>query len=319
MRLIITTILLAALGYAGYWHVGARALDTGTAEFIAEMPTLEVDGHHVNGFPYRFQLRLEGPRLLDRAGRTVWQVSELDIHALSYRPHHAIAVFPEQQTLQLGLTPALLTSPDARASIVSRAAQGPLDLARANLVLDQPSLQIDAHQHRADSLRAALRHLEKASYGFALELHGLQPDPGLLRLLDPQQSLPPMIARMGIRGELGLDHPVSLAQPENTLRRIGLEEITLDWGDLQLEGTGQLQLAPTGTLDGAVTLTISGWEGALELLAATGNFAPDAVQMIAAMLNGMTDPATGALNVTLTLRESLVFLGPLVLGQLPRL
>ena len=319
MRLILATIVLAAIGYGTYWHISARGLEQEIAATLDRNPDISVADYDLGGFPHRFDLTLDAPRLRLPERGLEWHGPVLNIHALSYQPHHVIAVFPPEQMLWLNGQEWTLRSPDARASLVmDRNRSGILD--RANLVFDTPEFTRLSELHKADSLRASVtRSDDTADYDVALELSGYRPDEGVMSALDPNRSLPPMLARSRALATLRFDSPLQPGMPAPDLIDITITEMDIIWGDIAVQASGRLQPDVAGTLSGQLDLRITRWDQVLDLLVAAGVMAPDAAQMAQMLLTSLSDRDSGQLDLPLQVRQSVMSFGPVALGMLPRL
>ncbi|MGP9790226.1 DUF2125 domain-containing protein [Roseinatronobacter sp. NSM] len=318
MRVLLATVVLAALGYGAYWHIAARSLDAQITATLAHGQAINVADYTLGGFPHRFDVTLNAPRLHLPNTTVTWQGDVLNIHALSYQPHHVIAVFPAQQNVTLLRKDWVVRSPDARASLVAAPMRGGA-LDRANLVFDAPEFTQDMQVHRADSLRAGLTHISDAQYQLALDLPGLRPDPAVRAALGDTDTLPPLLARSRIMATLEFDAPLQVNRPLPAVQDINVTDAEIIWGEIGLQVTGRLQPDLDGTLSGQLDLHITNWDQGLALLVAGGLIDSDAVQMAHMMLTAMSDRETGQLQVPVQVRQSVMSLGPLVLGQLPRL
>lgn len=319
MRLILATIVLAAIGYGTYWHISARGLEQEIAATLDRNPHISVADYDLGGFPHRFDLTLDAPRLRLPERGLEWHGPVLNIHALSYQPHHVIAVFPPEQMLWLNGQEWTLRSPDARASVVmDRNRSGILD--RANLVFDTPEFTRLSELHKADSLRASVtRSDDTADYDVALELSGYRPDEGVMSALDPNRSLPPMLARSRALATLRFDSPLQPGMPAPDLIDITITEMDIIWGDIAVQASGRLQPDVAGTLSGQLDLRITRWDQVLDLLVAAEVMAPDAAQMAQMLLTSLSDRDSGQLDLPLRVRQSVMSFGPVALGMLPRL
>ncbi|WP_439563327.1 DUF2125 domain-containing protein [Roseinatronobacter sp.] len=319
MRLILATIVLAAIGYGTYWHISARGLEQEIAATLDRNPHISVADYDLGGFPHRFDLTLDAPRLRLPERGLEWHGPVLNIHALSYQPHHVIAVFPPEQMLWLNGQEWTLRSPDARASVVmDRNRSGILD--RANLVFDTPEFTRLSELHKADSLRASVtRSNDTADYDVALELSGYRPDEGVMSALDPNRSLPPMLARSRALATLRFDSPLQPGMAAPDLIDITITEMDIIWGDIAVQASGRLQPDVAGTLSGQLDLRITRWDQVLDLLVAAEVMAPDAAQMAQMLLTSLSDRDSGQLDLPLRVRQSVMSFGPVALGMLPRL
>ena len=314
MRVIVGSIVAAVLIWSGYWAFAAHGMRSQIESAVVANPDIAVGEWQLGGFPYRFELDARDVAFVTPDGAHGWQGPRVALTALAYQPQHMIATFPAQSRLRvLGLEMDLGLG-EGRASVIVQPGLR-LDLDRANLALDQISLGALGLTHRADALRVALR-ADGAALDVGLEATAIAPD---ALILPKGEVLPAMIARAGLDARLTLSAPVAFAAPSPHVTQIDLRQIVLDWGDLQVTGTGSLRPDGPGTFGGDVTLSVENWPKLLGLLTASGALEPDMLGMAQMMLAGMADPATGRLDLALSLRASQVFLGPFPLGSFQRL
>jgi hypothetical protein len=83
-------LLLLALGYSAYWYLVANRIDAelerlNRSEAIPGV-TLAFAEKRVGGFPFRFDITLEGVTLASTAdnGATAWRAERIALHAMSY-------------------------------------------------------------------------------------------------------------------------------------------------------------------------------------------------------------------------------------------
>ncbi|MFN4058153.1 MAG: DUF2125 domain-containing protein [Roseinatronobacter sp.] len=314
MRVIVGSIVAAALIWSGYWAFAAHGVRAQIESAVAANPDISVGDWQLGGFPYRFELDAREVAFVTPDGAHGWQGPRVALTALAYKPQHLIATFPAESRLRvLGLDMDLGLG-EGRASVIVQPGLR-LDLDRANLALDQVALKALGLTHSADALRLALR-ADGAALDVALEVTAITPD---ALILPVSEVLPAMIGRFGLDAQLTLSAPVALAAPSPNLTEITLRAIVLDWGDLKLSGTGTLRPDGPGTFGGDVALSVQNWPKLLGLLTASGALEPEMLGMAQMMLAGMADPATGGLTLPLSLRASQVFLGPFPLGSFQRL
>lgn len=314
MRLIVGSVIALALIWSGYWAYAAQGLRSQIESAVAANPDMRVGDWQLGGFPYRFELDARDVAFVTPDGAHGWQGPRVALTALAYQPQHMIATFPAQSRLRvLGLDMDLALD-EGRASVIVQPGLR-LDLERANLALDRISLGALGLTHRADSLRVAL-DADGTALDLGIEALSITPD---ALILPKGDVLPALIARAGLDARLTLSAPVALAASSPQVSQIDLRQIVLDWGDLKLTGTGTLRPDGPGTFGGDVTLSVENWPKLLGLLTASGALDPDMLGMAQMMLAGMADPATGRLDLALSLRASQVFLGPFPLGSFQRL
>ena len=101
MRLLLAVIVIAALGWSAYWVIGQRGLEQGLADWFearrAEGWVAETSDLRVRGFPNRFDTGFSDLLLADPETGLAWEAPYFQLSALSYRPNHVIAVWPEEQ------------------------------------------------------------------------------------------------------------------------------------------------------------------------------------------------------------------------------
>ncbi len=119
MRILIALVLIAAVGWSGYWFYGARSLHRAIRAEIAELRSdgisVETDDISVTGFPNQFDTTFTTPRLAWPSG-VVWSAPFLQIFALSYRPNQIIVALPPRQSLSGPFGEAVIENGRARAS-----------------------------------------------------------------------------------------------------------------------------------------------------------------------------------------------------------
>ena len=335
MRVIIATVLAAAIGYGGYWWAAARLIDTRLAATLTQPAGLpggaRAQGVTVGGFPYRFDVTLTAPELL--SPDLHWTSPDLRVQALSYRPHHLIATFAPGQRLRIGGTQWDITQDSLQASLVTRPDAGlqslldgtipRLGVLRGNLAGTGLTLHSDTGSAQIETLRAALREGQTdtgaPAQDLAVEAFNITPTAALRDALDPDATLPPMIARAALQGRAQLAAPLALPGPAPQLDALTLDQIALDWGAFQITGSAALAQDSGAGLDGTITLQISDWPRLLRALVTTGAIGADIAPMAQMMLTGMADPATGRMTLPLVVRGSVASLGPVALFRLPAL
>ncbi|MBC7156360.1 MAG: DUF2125 domain-containing protein, partial [Rhodobacteraceae bacterium] len=275
--------------------------------------------------PNRVDLTLSDVTLSAPAAGHGWQAPFVQIFALSYRPHHLIAVWPHAQRLTLAGRAMTLASEDLRASLVVAPAPA-LPLERARLVGAGLALRAEgaADGVAAEVLRLALDRREDGDYHLGAEVQTLDPGPRLAAA-GAAAGLPARLARLRLAAGVTLDRTLDRhagAEPPR-LAGVTIEAAEIAWGALRLSAQGRVAIGPDGRPDGRVEIDIAGWRALPPLAVAAGLIAPARADTFAAMLAvlaGGPDAAPDApARLPLVFAAGRMSLGPFPLGPAPRL
>lgn len=326
MRLVLGLVAAGAVFYSGYWYVGSRALTAGTETAFAEMHAAGLGGYGalgLGGFPGRFDLTVTEPELTSADGAFRWSAPEIQLYALSYRPHHVIAVLPPAMTLRVGREEIAVTSDDLRASAVV-GIDTSLPLKRAQSVGKSVTLRSDrGWSATAGELRLAVREgTDATEQEIGAELIGLSLSGLPAALFGPGGLLPAEGERARLDAVLSLDRPLDRFAPEDGLRVIGadLRALELDWGPVRLSGNGQVEITPSGYPEGRIELGIRNWRAALPVATALGLVRPEIAPTVENMLEQLALAGGDAekLDLPLVFAGGRMSLGPVPLGPAPR-
>lgn len=331
MRIVLAGIALLAIVWGGYWFVGARAVESNTTAWFDAQRGGAITASHagiaVGGFPNRFDLKVTEPLVYDSSSRSGWQAPEIELYALSYRPNHLIAVWPDTQRLQLNGEMLDISSDDLRASLVLRAGTA-LELDRVTLVGSDLGLRSDmGWQTGAETLRVASRKVgdDPAVHDIAIELTRLTPDPSWRAEVDPRGSQPELIDGLRLDARVVFDAPLnrhlaSRATPPQPTE-IELRDLRLTWGTLMLRGEGRLEIDAAGRPEGTVTLEAENWRAMLDLAVAADLLHPDAAETWSRGLQVLEDHGgrESVLEAPLHFTDGQMRLGALPLGPAPLL
>lgn len=330
MRALLAIILVAAGLWAGYWVIGSRAtlsafetwLDARRAEgWVAETGSLDVQG-----FPNRFDVVFEDLILADPATGLAWEAPRFQIDALSYRPNHVIAIWPDQQRIATPQEKFRIESRDMRASLVM-APDAALAPERMTLTADFLRVTPETRPEETTALSTlslAAERQEGTTYRLGLRAEGLTLAARTRTRLDPEGRLPDRISGFSTDLVATFDKPwdrtaIEQARPQPTNLRVRLAEGR--WGDLLLQAAGEVDVTPEGWPEGEITLKARNWREIVSILRSAGALPESLASSVESGLGMMArlkgNPDT--LDIPLGFGGGRMWLGPVPLGPAPRL
>lgn len=326
MRRLLWLTIAGAVLYGGYWAVASRAVLRGAEAALGAMKAegiADYAGLSLAGFPSRFDMTIDRPALASRDGWLGWSAPFLQLFALSYRPNHVIAVWPDEQTVTLGPETVVVTADDLRASAVFGASAAlPLDHAQA--VGRGMTLRSRTGWGLGISeLRAAIRTRDAAAnrHDIATDMTGLAAEGALASVAATLAGKPDAAGWVQLDTTATFDRPLDRSAAAEAVRMMRLEvnraQVTL--GRFDLSGTGELAIGIDGVPEGRIDLHMGGWQGLPDALAGLGLVSPEVAPTLRNAMAAMAaaDPA-GRLALPLVLTGGMMSLGPVPLGPAPR-
>jgi len=324
MRALLLAAASAAALYAGYWFVGSRLVLDATETALDEIRAAGAgDYAHVGlrGFPSRFDITVDEPRLQSADGSVAWAAPFFQTFALSYRPNRIIAVWPDSQTFRLRNEEIALRTSDMRASAAFGFSTAvPLDH-MALIATDGDLTSTAGWSATFAKLRFATERAEgQHAHRIGLAVSDLKPQ---------VDGLPAAFTGPGVTASLLLDGIVAFDRPIDrhagrdglAVRTLSATALDLAWGPVSISGKGDLAVSPDGYPAGRIDLEITGWRELPALLVATGAIAPAVARPLEGMMQGIArssgDPEVLALP--LIFRAGRISLGPVPVGRAPRL
>lgn len=322
MKRLLVVIFLAGALWSGYWLLAQRGARAGVEAWFAALRAdgwqAQYDGFAVQGFPNRIDTHFSAPVLADPKTGLRWEAPWFQLAALSYKPNHIIAVWPQSQRLTTPAGTFEIASTDMRASLVMDPAPG-LPFLRSNFVAREVNVTGPDGTVSLQGLQLAAGRLDASGdgdgssrYRLAINADGLAP-PAALR-----GALPSVldVARVDLTVDFDrrwamtdLDRP--LPQP----RRISVTRAEARWGDLAIEIEGTLDIHADGFAFGDLTITLERPDKVLDLLRRSGLVALGQVDAAERWLGPVQSEAPRTL--TLGFRGPNLMLGPIVLGRAP--
>jgi hypothetical protein len=329
MRAVLIIVLIAAGLWGGYWFAGSRALEQSVTGWFAAQSgtglTAEQSGVEVTGFPNRFDLTVTSPRLTDQATGIGWSAPFAQVFAMTWKPWHVIATLPQEQMVTLPDQDILITSTLVQGSAVMEAGTD-LTLDRTTIVADGLALDSTAGWAvSATNARFATRRApdDATAHEVGVEITTFTPDAAFRMALQGQSDLPEQIDRMRIDARVDLSAPIDRHMGETRPEFLGLsvKDISLDWGNLLISGTGDITPAADGRAEGRIDVRVENWRELVPVLVASGLITPQVTETVtrAMELLAQQDGTPEVLDVPLVFQQGRMSLGPIPLGPAPLL
>ncbi len=330
MGRLIAGVLVVALAWMSWWAFGSSALDRALTAWVeerrAEGWAADVADIDVAGFPNRFDTTLSDVRLADPDTGVAWSASFLQLLALAYKPHQVIAVLPGEHRLSTPLQTFTFTHDQARGSVFMEPKPS-LPLERSTIIVD--ALEVASSLGWSATLEQGRFATEQVpartnAHRFGAELTGFRPPNATRTLLDPAGLLPQAVERLRLDATIGFNAPwdraaIETARPQ--IIDIDLSDLSAEWGTITFRAAGAITVDDRGTPSGEISIKAVDWRRLLELAVASGlvveTVAPTlerALEFLAA-LKGPSD----TIDADLTLRAGKVFLGPIPIGDAPKI
>lgn len=330
MRTLLTVVIAAAVIWSGFWFFSAQRREAGLADWIedrrAEGWVADYADLSVLGFPNRLDTTFTDLALADPETGLAWEMPRFQLLALVYKRQHVIAAWPKTQRLATPRQKIDLTSDSLHGSFVFVPGSD-WQLDRTSIVGEGLSLRSDAGWGMtADQVLLASRPAPGLENGRAVgaEATGLRLSADLMRLIEAAGVLPEVVDRVKIDARIAYDAPwdrqaIEARRPQITAIDLTLAEAR--WGDLALDAAGRLSVDEAGRASGEIALRAENWREMLRLGVASGSLPEglaDQLEVALELLAGISG-RSDTLDATLVLRNGRVRLGPVPLGEAPRL
>jgi hypothetical protein len=328
MRFILSLVLGLAVLWCGYWFIGSTNLRHHSEAWLQERRAegwVAEGAVTVAGFPNRFDMTLADLELADPSTGVAWTAPFFKVLALSYQPHHVIAIWPPNQRLAFPDHTLDIQSEHMRGSVKFYA--GPsLELERSTVVID--GLQIRSTRSGDTQIPQARLAIEAqdtpATYRLGFETTGAAPSPFHLARLDPLGAMPKVINTLRLDASAQFDKPwdrsaVEQARPQ--FRHIDLKELRATWGNMDLRMAGAVDVDANGNLEGEIVIKAENWREMIQLAVNAGTLPADFQGMAETVLGGLAQMSGNprSLDAPLNFARGRMRLGPLPLGPAPRL
>lgn len=331
--------LLAAIvvSYTAFWFYNAGAIKARLADWAAERrangdaAAYVVEG--VGGFPTRLALEISSVELGFRRGETTWRLTapKLSIESGVFSPRAFSVALPDGS--EFGRTRPDRTDTlrklggQARFDFTVDAAEGlrtavfgVADLALGGSwggrALAQP-LHVAAGRIAvsAEPALVTAKNAAGPTARFGISLNGLRwPDATAF-------PLGPEVESFALDGEI--TGPITAGTAYAALKTwreaggsVAIKRIGLHWGASALEGTGTLVLDARLQPAASLTARVEGFVPLVDVLE-TADLIRNSDATLARLVLGREMPKTGSANLSLSLRDGIVYAGPLALVRVP--
>ena len=327
MKRLLMVIVVAAALWSGYWYAAMQGAKTGFEAWFAarraEGWQADYAALTIRGYPNRVDSHFNQPVLADPDTGLAWQAPFFQIFALTYKPNHIIAVWPDSQRLSTPQAKYNISSAEMRASLVMRP-DTKLPLQRSNLVAGAMAVEGPGGTTTLEGVQLGIGLLDGAvqEYRIAFNADGLTPPlPGNVRL-QTGGRLPRHLDALRADLSVNFDRPWDLtaleqSRPQPRLIRLKLAEAK--WGELELALAGKLSVDEAGQPSGRLTVKARNWRDIVALVRQLGwipeNWLGHIEQALslAAQLSGNSQ----TLDLPLDFKDGHMSLGPISLGPAP--
>jgi hypothetical protein len=330
MRKLLYLPVVLALLWAGYWVIGALAMDRAVSGWLAAR---ESDGWVANasdvsitGFPSRFVTTVSDIELADPGTGVAWSAPEFRFESRSIRPNEITAIWPEVQTY---------ASPFERVEVTSERMQGQVAFApNTALALRASDIALQGVTLRSNlgweayldsgTLTTAGSDLADDAHDIAFEATGLRLADTTRRRLDPARLMPGEIDLLSLNAWVDFDAPwdrraIEAARPQ--VEAIEIADLRATWGNLDLRAAGGVTVDEAGLPTGEIVVKATNWREMLAIAEASGVVPSGLVPTIdrgLSLLARLSGPPE-TLDAPLSFGNGRVSLGPVPLGPAPRI
>ncbi|TCL08124.1 hypothetical protein BXY66_0157 [Shimia isoporae] len=332
MKWMARLMVLGALVWGGFWLAGYYGAKSGFATWFedrrADGWVAEYDELSVSGFPNRIDTTFTQITLADPETGVAWEAPFFQLFALTYKPHHLIAVWPNEQTLAVPTEKLSLKSEDMRASLVLHPGTD-LALERINVDIDTMALSSSLDwQMTATGLDLALHRQPtegdqpSATYRLAFRATDLAPPAAFS--LPSGVDLPRTFEVFQADLHASFTRPWDISaieddRPQPT--KLDLKRADIVWGDLVFNAAGAVSIDNLGYPTGELTFRLVNWQDMIAVARESGRVAPavlDTLEQALTFVAGLSGNKK-QLDIPLTFKGGTTRFGPIPIGPAPRI
>ena len=329
LNVLFTCLVLGALAWTGWWYAVAlgqeKALETWFDRRAAKGWQAEHGEIRLTGFPFRLERTIPEIRLADPDAGWAWAAPYLEIASgpvsptrfdLAWPPSQSFAVPGERAEIASDVLGArLAVRPETALRLVEASVQAAgLDIA-ARSGWDASAASVEA--------RVAAR-ANDAGYDVTVKAERVVLPRPLMARIDPLGVAGRELDRLAVDGAAVLTRPLDREVIEGA--RIGLLEANIrsarmQWGEIRLEVAGGIRVDDEGYPEGNLDVTAHHWREIVSMARRSGVIGQEMAEALTSALElvAMLGGNRERLDATLRFESGRVWLGPVPLGDAPRL
>ena len=324
MRWYMKLLIIAGLGWSGYWFVGAKGqeqlfdnwLETNRANgWIANSTDMRV-----TGFPNRFDTIITALDLRGPSGNWGWQAERFQVFALSYKPNHIILSWPGKQVITNSEGSLTLEGTKMRGSI-ELAANSDLTLERLRAeATDLIGISSLGWETRARTATLAFfQDSERDNrYRLGFDLGDVTiPQEYMTAVAQAGQSSG-VISRVLISANIDFENAINRDTLNTGLPQwnaLEIEKVELNWGRANLSMTGQLSAGYNGYINGNMNFSVENWQILWTAYKQITVLSPAELALIESALSGLSQG--NILEFSLRFNNGKAYIGPFAIGNAP--
>jgi hypothetical protein len=328
MRYIFGALFFISIGWAGYWFIGSSAQQNAVKNWLDSQAQSGWVANYsevaVKGFPNRFDTKVSALEIADPNYGWAISLPEFNIMQLSYQPNHVIVQFPQTGRIATPFGTVDVASDNIKASVVFEANT---DLAINRSTITLKDIRMTSSKGWETKIKDAVlasKQSDKTPFGhdIAFDANEFTPSIALKEQLDPSGALPSQFDTLSLRTSLHFDAPWDLPAIEGDkpiLTHIDLDDFDAAWGQLNLQAKGAVDVDRLGYPTGKVSLRAKNWREMLNVAVASGAITKDLKSTIEGglrLIAGLSGNKN-TLDVNLSFKNKLTFIGPIPVGPAP--
>lgn len=333
LKWLTALVVLAGLGWSGWWYLGARGQEAGIAAWLEQQRTrgwqAETADIAVTGFPGKFRLAVREIALADPRTGWAWRAPTWRADSTPWQPTRFALTWPETQSIAV---------PGDRADVRAEQMTAVIDLRpgpsmelrqlagdiRALVVAGQKGWRAAAAEARLDLSERPADLAPPNSYDLRIEAQELDLPKEIVAQLDPTGWLEPKVDTLTVQAHGAFDAPIGRAtieQGQLALRAATIREAGFQWGEMRLTMKGAFEVDDAGYPVGEMRVEAREWRQMVRLGQSAGVLDRQTAETIIKAVQFLT-ALTGSgdsLSVSLGLGGGKVRLGPFAIADAPRL